>query len=305
MHLDTNGFQIISRLRQKFPIHPVSTALSGPHLEKSTCSVGIEIEIPWRAYFPDLWQKYFGAGKKFEDFTPAEVQALQGESATFESALLANLEKTVECGVPRGKDRFWEFSFLPVETVEILVEQISILQANGLCPFGPYSLHVTIGKLRPTGRAYLALLLLELVYGSTSRIASGINGHNRYRGLSWARKGRGGIYHKTSAYLTGGDTTALELRTLPLPDSPENLLRLLRAITRLAHWLHEEQRGKRSPEWHSLAILLEELLRSHSLEVKKWENPAIEPRVWECYVAAFPSMSSAAKEIWLPIEQCF
>jgi len=294
MNLDNLGLQIIDRLRQSFPIAPQQTYLGTPDREQSICPIGIEVEIPWRGYFPVLWEKYFGDGKKFEDFTPQQTIALQSESAVPESTLIEKLQKTIECGISRGKDRFWEFSFSPVRNVEIVAEQVAILSANGLCPLGPYSLHATVGKLRPTGRAYLALLLLELVHSSAPRIASAINGENSYR--AWARRGLGGINHKTGAYLTFGDTTAIELRTLQLPDSVAQLLQLLRRISCLAKWLYQEQQGVKIPEWACLVEFLQDLLHTHSLQVKNWENPATQPALWERYVAAFPSMSVAAKK---------
>lgn len=299
MHLDDIGLQVIDRLRQKFPIVPKQTYLGTSDLEKSICPIGIEVEIPWRGYFPLLWKKYFGDGKKFEDFTPQQIRELQSESAVLESELAVQLQKTIECGISRGRDRYWEFSFSPVENVEILAELVAILSANDLCPLGPYSLHVTVGKLRPTGRVYLALLLLELVHSSASRIASGINRENRYSGRAWARKGRAGIHHKTAAYLTFGDSTAIELRTLQLPESVAQLLQLLQRITCFAKWLYQEQQGAKIPEWDCLVEFLQELLRAHSLEVKNWENPATQPILWERYVAAFPSMSATVKKTWL------
>lgn len=296
MHPDDVGREVIERLRQTFPIVPLETYLGADSLETSGCRIGIEIEIPWRAYFPLLWQKYFGGGKKFEDFTAEEERNLQAESAAGESVLLAQLQKTVVCGIPRGRDRFWEFAFGPVENVAILVEQVAILVANGLCPLGPYSLHVTISNLHPTGRTYLGLLWLELLYSSAERIAAAIDRQRIDIRRAWARKGCAGIRQKSARELTWGDATAVELRTLELPSTLDRLLELLQQTALLANWLHREQGGQRVPAWGRWVSFLQGLLREHSLPVKNWGNPDTDLPVWEHYIAVFPSMRLAVKE---------
>jgi hypothetical protein len=294
----TTGPEVLARLHQAFPIAPVQYYLGTETSEKSDCLIGIEIEIPWRAYFPSLWEKHFGEGRRFRDFTAEQVRRLDGDLVLAEPALIKQLKKTVACGVRRGRDRYWEFALSPADQVGILVDQVAILSANSLCPLGPYSLHATIGKLRPTPRAYLALLFLELVHGTSLRISSGMNREDPSIARGWSRKGRAGICHKKPYELTSGEKTALEFRTLQLPDSLTQLFQLLQQIARLANWLYQEQRGNQVQEWNRLVEFLQELLFENSLAGRNWENPDIEPGLWERYLSLFPSMSQAAKKMW-------
>lgn len=305
MDLDAAGLQTTTQLKRMFTLQTSTSFLDRQKPAYDTCSVGLEIEVPWRAYFPHLWAKHFQRGTKdFANFSVAEAAALDHDSKPQELCLNAKLGKTLECGLDKGRDWYWEFIIPPVRDVRILAEQVAVLNANDLCPWGPYSLQPTIGGLRRTRSSYFALLILELLFASPERIAKGINAKVPQWATSWARKGQGGIARKSLLDLKHGDTQAIELRTLCLPASLEEFYDFLTATALLATWLYREQCGAAVPQWDRIVAELAGLLTDFGLDNANWENPHTNPAVWEKYITCFYDMKAAARQLLVEISHC-
>ena len=76
----------------------------------SVYPVGIEIEVKFSSYFPQLYNKYLSHQKTYSIEEQSEIDKEIGDT---ERPLLDKLEKTISAGIPRGKDRYWEFSIQP------------------------------------------------------------------------------------------------------------------------------------------------------------------------------------------------
>ena len=305
MHLDDLGLQTLATLKRTLPNVPTASFLGRPPLANCQCSIGLEIEVPWRVYFPELWAKHFCAGQKeFTDFSITDKIALEEESTPQEACLVATLNKTLDCGLGRGKDWYWEFVIPPVFDIRILAEEVSILHTNKLCPWGPHSLQPTIGGLRRTRTSYFALLALELLFATPERIAKGIHKKIPTWATGWGRKGRGGISRKGSMDLQHGDTQAIELRTLCLPASLEEFYSLLAMVSLLSTWLSQEQHGTRIPQWDWAVLQLEHLLADFGFESGHWENPHTNPDIWQRYIAHFYDMKKSASSFLSELVDC-
>lgn len=82
--------------------------------------VGIEVEVPWKAYFPDLWVE------GFPKIDPDKLAEITAECAIREKSLVPRLMRSQDCGVKRGADRYWEFAFDPVTDVGIACDHVEI-----------------------------------------------------------------------------------------------------------------------------------------------------------------------------------
>lgn len=223
--LDAAGRATCRRLAQRFG---VPTSVPEASCEPEAVSIGIEVEVPWSSYFPDLWTHFRMDKRRIADMPADELQELNRLCAAREKHLLPRLQATVGCGIPRGNDRYWEFAFPPVHTAEILVEQVSILTDAGLLPRNrKHSLHVTLGGLKPCRALYYLSMLLELEFVDPQRIRDGIAQQQQAIYTGWARKGRAGIFLKGADDLQAGAAHAAELRILQLPRSTEEFSRLM------------------------------------------------------------------------------
>lgn len=191
-------------------------------------SIGLEIEVPWSSYFPQLWEKYGLSGRRVADLEAEELARLGADCSELEASLLPRLRKTIECGVPRGGDRYWEFSFEPAKDVGLLARQVEALGEAGLLPRDKaHSLHATVGGLAPNPSLYYLAMMLELEFVEPARMGSGIAQTKRAIHSGWARKGRAGIFRKGPEDLAGGERVGSELRMLQLPKSQASFERLL------------------------------------------------------------------------------
>ena len=138
-------------LREQFNV-PKSKLL-WTHKHIGTVPLGIEVEVSWKSYFPDLWVEGFPS-----QVSPEKLQEITATCSERERLLLPLLNKTVECGVQRGTDKYWEFAFPPTTDVVVTCDQVKILQHAQLIPKGNHSLHVTIGGVIPNQDVGLVLL---------------------------------------------------------------------------------------------------------------------------------------------------
>lgn len=292
--------EVAARLARQFAVTPAYDGL----LWQGECPIGIEIEVKWRHYFPELWQAYF-VDRKFEELSGTERAALDLACAEQESWLLPRLQATVECGVRRGADRYWEFALAPSADIFNSLEQLHVLRAAGLIPNGEHSLHLTIGGLSATPDAYYLLMLLELLFGSAARIQSGFHTKNPKMSGGWARKGRAGIFIKEGADLQYGYDRAVELRVLSMADSTDTE-QLLKIVSTVSDILLAHQHGRPHPKqstWHALRGELKQALRDAGLPDENWNKPNLNPDVWQAFIGRFGALQAAAAGAFAPYAQ--
>ncbi len=211
MNFDYHGKKTVENLCAAFSI-------SAPNIDDLFCpySIGVEIEVKFRYYFPQIFNEFFLDGK-FDTLLEEEKLRISIFIAQQESIILPQLQTTVECGIPRGVDKYWEFSFKPVNNIKYLAQQILILKQMDLIPSGRHSLHITLGGLKLTRTVYWILAYLQLLYIDKHRIQEALEHADKGNGYSWGKKGMGGILKKFESDLDEC-TTGFEFRTLYIDD---------------------------------------------------------------------------------------
>ncbi len=170
-------------------------------------SIGIEIEIKFRHAFPDVFKSHV-----LTNNLEAINDIIKDKEALY--------FKTIECGIPLGADKYWEFSFTPVHNTSLLVDQIEILSYANLIPSGDHSLHITIGGIDKSEKSYWILRIMELLYIKKERVIS----------MNWNKKGLGGILERIYQ--------GYEMRTLTMSRDTDmdELFRILIILLDSNHW---------------------------------------------------------------------
>lgn len=284
---DIDAGLVLRRLQDRFGLQPLPVT---PMPCADGVLVGLEVEVPWSAYFPTLWSKYFLNGAlSYADMDAFKRAALSTECSVLEAALLPRLEAAVGCGIKRGRDRYWEFVLPPVSDACLSGQMIEFLTEAGLLPRGIFSLHATISGIATRRDAFLMLLLLELLFGRKERVVQGCRGLG-----AWARKGDGGIVTKINNLLYDSPL-AYELRTLELPPSREERTVLLSAIARATRCFSS------APCAENIRQQVKELIESNGLPFKPWGSPRSSPEIWERYLENFDSLKSDTRDIALSV----
>lgn len=267
-----------------------------PHTDR-VIPIGIEIEVPWRAYFPDLWVEGF---PNVDSETLARITA---ECSEREKVLLPKLMKTTECGIKAGADKYWEFAFDPVMDVSILCNQVAILMDKQLIPSGPHSLHVTFGGIALTGRAHYIAMVMESMACSSQRILSGFYQSNSFMSTGWARKGYAATFEKTGTHdLMHGYTVGVEIRLLTLPNNEHTLFNLLNVGQQLAVMVLQEQQGNTSTTWNDIVGQCRQILAEHNLPDTNWGKPHMNPTIWRSFAEQYDSIKNRIiKQIVQPL----
>lgn len=272
----------VARLLEAFPVQP---PLYEPNRILSL-PIGIEIEVPWRAYFPDLWVE------GFPNIPDIQLEAITQICKEREKVLLPKLMKTVECGVPSGADKYWEFAFQPVTDISITVNQVAILQANDLIPPGNHSLHITFGGLRVTKDMYYVAMALESMACDGPRIMAGFHPWMTSMSHGWARKGFAGLFEKEGSHdLQHGYDFGAEIRLLYLPSDSEGLFQLLDYAQVMGDYVASAQAGNRLPEWDRFIERATQIIVDNGLPNRNWRKPHLEPEVWTKFAELLPGMS--------------
>lgn len=190
--INKNNEQILNNLHTRFNISPININHQDCFEKKiiSICPIGIEIEVKWRDYFPELFDKYL-KNTNFKDLSDVEKENLTQECYILEDKLLPVLNKVTECGIEKGADKYWEFAFPPTSNINHTVEQIRILNKINAIPEGKHSLHLTIGGINNNRDTYYLLLLLEVLFCDKERLQSAFHKDNKQLSSTWARKGMG------------------------------------------------------------------------------------------------------------------
>jgi hypothetical protein len=280
---DMHALQVLERLQTHFGI-PALGGGAGIRLPAGILA-GLEVEVPWRAYFPDLWEKhFFGGTRPYAAMSPDEQALLTADCNALEAELLPRLEATQRCGIPRGKDRYWEFALPPVNDLALAGALLNSLSAAHLLPWGNHSLQITLCGVGNNQELYTVLLVLELLFVRKERIAQSCNGYG-----TWSRKGRGGISPKGSVHMVYGGSGA-ELRTLELPATPDECMQMFVVLSQILGLVVRGELG-------NVSALAREMLAAHDLPWSQWESPQRSPEIWRQYVASYDALREAARHI--------
>lgn len=250
--------------------------------------MGIEIEVPWSSYFPELWEKYGLAERKIYSLPADELNMLNAECAKLEIDLQPRLHKTVECGVPRGNDRYWEFAFRPVSEGALVVEQTSLMTEAGVLPRDKgHALHITVGEIPRCTALYQLSMLLEAEFVDPERIRHGIAQMSKKIHTGWGRKGSSGIFEKGPEELQGGASVASELRMLQLPASDHDFGRLMDTVQWSVNAIQDRRQGldtTAASQWQEFEVRAAGVLHSHGLSNANWfksgPNGGIDHAAW-------------------------
>lgn len=250
--------------------------------------IGIEIEVKWRDYYPDLWEKYLSKNK-YANLSELEKESLTEECTKRELILYEKLNKIAQCGISKGGDKYWEFVFEPVTNLELLDRQIRILQEIGALPDGRHSLHITIGGLKACKDVYYMLLVMEILMCSQERILSAFNKDQPKCSATWARKGMGGIFEKCAKELKHGYENAVELRTLEL-SADMDLYSDMKWLVSMLNTIQEKKQGLSTikvEQWNKTVEKISQKLSDCYCEDKNWQKPNLDPASWQNYAHNF------------------
>ena len=275
--------KIIDNLLAEFP-----TEIQEKQIYSSKNPIGIEIEVKWRYFFPDLWNRFL-SHTSYNNLSESDKHTLDSLCDKQEETLIPKLNKTVECGLNKGLDKYWEFAFQPVTNIDLLQQQLSILENHNIIPPGQHSLHITIGNMKPNKDAYYFLLLLDMISSDKERINTGFNKDKPSFSATWARKGYGGLFQKESRQLMYGSTTAVELRTL-FYDTNNNNEELLYITTKISDIIIDKQNGIFNDEiakWNNFIAGSQIVLSNNNLADKNWKKPNLTPEYWIKYIDKF------------------
>jgi hypothetical protein len=290
--MNAQAREVLARLKQAFPDKNNNEKLiSDKSCWQSLCPIGIEIEVKWRYYFPQLWDKYL-AHTSYKNLEASLEQDLTNECCKIEETLLPRLEKTRECGVEKGQDKYYEFAFNPVTDIYVLTNQVQILQQENLIPQGTHSLHLTVGNLKAIKDVYYLLLFLEMLYCNQERVASAFHQDNSKISSTWARKGMGGVFNKESHELKFDYEQAVELRTLQITEQTD-LLTLLCQCSILSDIIYCKMTHQNHPlieQWDNWLNQIQLLLQNMGLTDNNWKKPNLTPQYWLAYMDAFTQL---------------
>lgn len=256
--------------------------------------IGIEIEIKWRYFFPELYEKYISK-KSYSELNEQEKVKLTKECDELEKDLIEKFKKTEESGIKRGNDKYYEYIFPPRYNVKGTSELVNILVQNNLIPDGEHSIHVNIGNLRANKDAYYLLLMMELKYSSVDRLKSGFINNHKNMSATYGRKGYGGIFEKDKRYIELGSEYLSELRTLSYNPKRDDMYEMIKEISYYADIIIDKQNNKENKlikEWDSIKENLEKLLVKNGLVDKNWKKPNLEPEYWEKYIEKYETIKS-------------
>lgn len=276
-NFDITSLDTIANLESTFQVSADSFASL-----VSSVSIGIEIEVKFKYYFPEIHNKYFSNFKEYLALEYADKSKIKFEISEVEKPLQEQLFKTVECGIPHGLDRYWEFAFKPAYDISLICKQVDILNKLNLIPEGNHSLHINLGDTKLTPRMYWVLMTLELLYCSKQRIASGFSNNFTYMSASWAKKGDGGILAKNCTDLQDSEC-GVELRTLQFNGDSNNLYNILKTLCFLLNGGDE------------IISFLKKESKEVGLPNSNFGKPHTNPDVWNKYVDNFEHLSNLIK----------
>ncbi len=237
-------------------------------------SIGIEIEVKFKHYYPELFEKYF-KNNSWNSYSQSEKDIINQEiSEKEEETQIKNkLEKVLELGVEKGEDCYWEFALDPVTDLSLIVSQINLLKYIGLLPEGIHSVHLTIGNAKKDEDIHWVLFLVEMILSSKERL---ITGANKQKRSTYFRKGESGLLEKR--WRLKECKSAIEFRTLELViDEDMDSSFTIEKMNRLNNLLNDQ-------EYLDIEIIkCKDVLRRLNIPVSNWKNYKDNPEIWDMY----------------------
>jgi hypothetical protein len=296
--LEMNRTDVIRRLHAAFPeLGPLpeeSVKTMQEHEDAmamaDVISLGAEVEVRWRHYFPHLYDVFL-KNTPYSELSDQSKKLLTDHCSREEKHLIPRLKLTEYCGIPKGKDKYYEFAFAPCHNPAILAYEIQLLRRLQLIPTNyKHSLHLTIGGLGASFKAGMILMALELIgFSSKERIISACDPDDPmrvHRALTWGRKGRAGMRERKPTDvipLTLGKSVGIELRTLELPTDERASAILFMAAHKLAVCATSSD-PRHMKHWELIVGELINLGRDHHLDVTtNWGRPYEDPDLWLCF----------------------
>jgi hypothetical protein len=260
-------------------------------MKADAVTIGCEVEVRFSSYFPELYAKYL-EDTSFEELSNKQKLNFTAEINELEPMLQADLAKSEAAGVPKGKDRYYEFANLPVYHPYTLTVELSLLRDAGLIPKGiKHPLHITIGGLGHSQDVGYMLMTLELLgYTSPARIWDVAVSN---KAVTWARKGRAGMRERSAAELSLGATKAIELRTLELPETQRGIEELFGLTHKMATIICGKGTDldvmRLARVWEELA----EIGHVHDIDVySNWGRPYDNPQIWIDFANKLPNIDT-------------
>ncbi len=202
--------------------------------------LGLEFEVPFSFYFPEVFNKHLGELKSWNRFNGTMSAEFNSNFQEVEEAMLKRLAAATEfLGLKRGADRYWEFVFPASASWEEHLDKVNKLIEIGLMPKSRrLPLHLTLSQDdMDRDKAFSILLFLELEYLTPERALAGF--HSDYTKRTWNRKGKAGIKIKEPYQLEHAEE-AFELRTLSVhPGDMSNVLLMLDSLVSDKHIVEE------------------------------------------------------------------
>lgn len=278
MSFDEKAYIILDKLIKEFNILP------NDYVETiSPFTIGIEIEVKFKYYFPNIFENYFKNGK-YINFSTDEKKYIDSLIDEEEINIKPLLQKTLECGIEKGKDSYWEFAFPPVNDISILLKQLDVLQRKNLIPNGKHSLHITIGDIKKSKEIYWILSVLQILFCDVDRIKNSFKlNDEKLIAKTWARKGVAGIYQKDSWRLKNSDY-GVELRTLEFFS--------INDLESCFHFLIDMLCKMKKGENIYLVDFLKNEMQKINLPDENWKNPHENPDVWNLYINKFDMLKN-------------
>lgn len=249
----------------------------------SDFSVGIEVEIKFQYYFPEIFEKYF-KNKSWKNYSKDEQKIISSEITVIENItnLREKLYKTQELGIVKGLDCYWEFALDPVTDLSILLTQLELLKDLDLIPKGNHSLHITIGNKAKNESIHWVLLLCEMLLSSPERIVTGFNKEKR---VTYFKKGESGLLEKRWRLVDC--PSAIEFRSLELVvDNDKDISLTISKLQYISKLLNNVD--FLNNEIDKCKVVLGE----YDLPNTNWKNYKNNPDIWDRYYDNFTNIKS-------------
>ena len=236
-------------------------------------SIGIEIEITFKHFFPEISEKYF-KDRTWNSYSVEERELIDEEITIIENRIGVKhrLEKTLELGIKKGYDCYWEFALDPVTDLSIILTQLQLLQDLDLLPDGEHSLHMTIANLGNNQETYWIFFLAEMLFSSKKRLETGFDKESR---KTYFRKGTAGLLLKRWRLVDCKE--AIEFRSLELVIKKGDLSITHKKLEYICKILNESE--FRDSELERCKTLFNVL----NMPNKNWGNYKDNPEIWDSF----------------------
>ncbi len=262
-------------------------------------TIGCEVEVALSALQPDLCHNYFGEPnalgrfpKRYDELPFNRQREFDERYEAFCTSWRPRYQATVEAGIPRGKDAYWEFANLPTYHWETLATELDFLFRRQLIPEGfEHSLHVTVGGVDLAGGGMsLVISGLELLHVSPQRIlAATAEGRRANRHGAWAVRGIEGLRLRNGDQLELNEVTATELRTLAVSSAQQakhilyttQVLSTILLAYRKRHEASQSTTQELATLWAPFTAIIKDVWSAKGLPAEPWGTPQHYPAYWQ------------------------